>query len=49
MTTQNPITGLHDDDFADVFKRSEPKRCMFDLEGRCPNDPVDGHFIQGAC
>ena len=41
MSTQ--MTALH---FADLLKRSEPKRCMFDLEGQCNNSPVDGHFIQ---
>ena len=33
---------------SDLFKRSEPKRCMFDLEGQCINRPVEGHFIQGG-
>ena len=46
MSTQNLMTALHDYDFADLLKRSEPKRCMFDLEGQCNNSPVDGHFIQ---
>ena len=46
MSTQNLMTALHDCEFADLFKRSEPKRCMFDLEGQCNNSPVDGHFIQ---
>ena len=32
--------------FADSLKSSEPRRCMFDLEGRCNNEPVEGHFIQ---
>ena len=46
MTSQNVMTDLQDADFADRLKGAEPKRCMFDLEGRCNNDPVDGHFIQ---
>ena len=45
MTT-HILTDRNDDDFEDSFKGSEPRRCMFDLEGQCNNDPVEGHFIQ---
>ena len=40
------MTALRHYGFADLLKRSEPRRCMFDLEGQCNNSPVDGHFIQ---
>ena len=46
MTTQNPMADPHDNEFTEVLERSEPRRCMFDLKGRCSNDPVEGHFIQ---
>lgn len=46
MTTQNPVEDQQDAEFAEAFRRSEPKRCMFDLEGPCSNVPVEGHFIQ---
>ena len=46
MTTHNMMTHSRDNDFAYRLKGAEPKRCMFDLDGRCNNDPVDGHFIQ---
>ena len=41
-------TPHYEDDFAGPFYSSEPKRCVFDLEGQCSNDPVKGHFIQAG-
>ena len=46
MAARNSTTGMYDDDFEILFEASEPQRCMFDLDGRCDNDPVEGHFIQ---
>ena len=40
------MTNLYDDKFANLLQESEPKRCMFDLEGRCDNEPVNGHYVQ---
>ena len=45
MTIYSPIHP-QEVDFEDLLKRSEPRRCMFDLDGECDNDPVRGHFIQ---
>ena len=46
MSTHLPITNFTDEYLLELFKISEPKRCMFDLEGQCVNPPVEGHFIQ---
>ena len=46
MATQGLTTDMYDDGFGELLQASEPRRCMFDLEGRCDNAPVDGHFIQ---
>ena len=48
MPTHDLMVYVAGEFLSDLFKRSEPKRCMFDLEGKCINPPVDGHFIQGG-
>ena len=41
--------GLLHQEIAYFFRQleeMEPRRCMFDLSGRCDAPPVNGHFIQ---
>ena len=33
-------------EFFRLIEEKEPRRCMFDLQGRCEATPVNGHFIQ---
>ena len=46
MSTPILTAGMDDHDFEELLKSSEPRRCMFDLDGHCNSDPVHGHFIQ---
>ena len=45
--TREPMTDAAECEFlSDRFRRAEPKRCMYDLDGECNNPPVEGHFMQ---
>ena len=42
----NPLVHEEIAEFFRLLEEKEPRRCMFDLEGRCEKTPVNGHFIQ---